>query len=192
VLALNDIAYRLPAGHRLRLSLSTAYWPMIWPSAAPLTLQVDPAASHLDLPLRPRIDEPAPTFAPPEATRFGIAESLRPDGFERIEEVLADGTHRLRLITDGGHVRHDSTGMESAKIITETWEIHPDDPLSARNSGHWTFEIGRGDWRIRTETWTEMTCDATHFHLRAGVEAFDGDTPFLHRDWELSIPRDGV
>lgn len=52
-LALNDIAYHLPAGHRLRLSLSTAYWPMLWPSAAPLTLALDPACSHLDLPLRP-------------------------------------------------------------------------------------------------------------------------------------------
>jgi uncharacterized protein len=29
---LDDIAYRVPAGHRLRLAVSTAYWPMIWPA----------------------------------------------------------------------------------------------------------------------------------------------------------------
>ena len=31
-LQLDDIAYRLPKGHRLRLSISNAYWPMVWPS----------------------------------------------------------------------------------------------------------------------------------------------------------------
>jgi predicted acyl esterase len=32
-LQLNVIGQRLPAGHRLRLALSQAYWPIIWPSA---------------------------------------------------------------------------------------------------------------------------------------------------------------
>ena len=190
--ALNDIAYRLPAGHRLRLSLSTSYWPMLWPAAAPLRLTLDPAGCALDLPLRPAIAEEAPTFGPPEQTREGEAEQLRPEGFDRIEEVLEDGTHRLRLITDGGKVRHDSTGMETGKVITETWEIHPDDPLSARTAAHWSFTVGRGDWQCRTETWTEMTCDAENFHIRAGLEAYDGATPVVRRDWSLTIPRDGV
>ena len=29
--ALDQIAYELPEGHRLRLSISNAYWPLIWP-----------------------------------------------------------------------------------------------------------------------------------------------------------------
>ena len=190
--ALNDIAYRLPAGHRLRLALSTAYWPMLWPAAAPLTLRIDPAASHLELPLRPVIDEAEPAFGPPERTREGGAETLRAEGFERIEEVLGDGTRRLRLVTDGGKVRHQSTGIESGKVVTETWEIHPDDPQSARNAAHWSYTIGRGDWQTRTETATEMTCDAEAFHIRARLEAFAGDELVCRRDWDLTIPRDGV
>ncbi|MCC5986653.1 MAG: CocE/NonD family hydrolase [Pararhodobacter sp.] len=191
-LALNDIAYRLPAGHRLRLSLSTAYWPMLWPSAAPLTLALDPAGSHLDLPLRPAMAEDEPAFGPPEQTREGTAEQLRPEGFERIEEVLDDGTHRLTLKTDGGLTRQDSTGIESGKLITETWEIHPDDPLSARNAAHWSFTIGRGDWQTRTETRSEMTCDATHFHIRANLEAYENEALICRREWDFSVPRDGV
>jgi uncharacterized protein len=176
----------------LRLALSTAYWPMLWPAAAPLSLRIDPASSSLDLPLRPTIPEDEPAFGAPEQTREGSAETLRPEGFERIEEVLEDGTHRLRLITDGGQVRHASTGMESGKVITETWEIHPDDPLSARNAAHWSYTIGRGDWQTRTETRSEMTCDAESFHLRASLEAYDGETLIGRRDWAFTIPRDGV
>jgi predicted acyl esterase len=28
---LDDIAWRVPAGHRLRVSISTSYFPMMWP-----------------------------------------------------------------------------------------------------------------------------------------------------------------
>ena len=37
---LDHIAYTLPAGHRLRVAVSSAYWPMMWPApdAATLTL----------------------------------------------------------------------------------------------------------------------------------------------------------
>ncbi len=190
--AFNDIAYRVPAGHCLRLSLSTAYWPMIWPSAAPLSLQLDPAGCVLDIPVRPDIEENAPQFAQPEQTRQGHATPLRPEGFTRHEETLPDGTQRLRLVTDGGLMRHESTGMESGKVITEIWDIRADDPLSARHETHWSFTIGRGDWQTRTETRTVMTCDATSFHIVARLDAYDGDERLITRDWQFSVPRDGV
>ena len=31
---LNDIAHAFPAGHRMRIALSTSYWPIAWPSPA--------------------------------------------------------------------------------------------------------------------------------------------------------------
>ncbi len=189
---LNDIAYSLPAGHRLRLALSTAYWPMLWPSATPLSLIVSAKGSMLDLPLRPQIAEDEPAFGPPEQTRDGRAETLRGECYERIEELLADGTHRLRLLTDGGCVRHESTGMEIGKTITETWEIHPEDPLSARNIAEWSFSVGRGPWQTRTETRSEMTCDAEHFHINASLRAYEDDVLLCERSWNLAIPRDGV
>ena len=190
--AFNDIAYHLPAGHCLRLSLSTAYWPMLWPSAAPLSLQLDPAGCLLDLPIRPEIAEDAPVFAPPEQTREGASTLLRPEGFTRHEERLPDGTQRLTLTTDGGLTRHDSTGLESGKVITETWDIRADDPLSARHETHWSYTIGRGAWQTRTETHTEMTCDATRFHIVAQLRAYEGEDCLIQRDWEFSVPRDGV
>ncbi|MFU8834977.1 MAG: CocE/NonD family hydrolase [Roseovarius sp.] len=190
--ALNDIAYHLPTGHRLRLAISTAYWPMLWPSASPLALKIEPEGSALDLPLRPAIDEPAPTFGAPEQTREGRAEERRAEGFTREDTVLQDGTHRLQLITDGGARREVSTGMEVAKTITETWDIHPDDPLSARTEASWLFEVGRDDWQTHTETWTEMTCDATQFYVKAGLKAYEGNELFFEKTWEFSILRDGV
>jgi hypothetical protein len=48
---LNDAGSVFPAGHRIRLALSTAYWPMIWPSPEQATLMI--LAGTLDLPVRP-------------------------------------------------------------------------------------------------------------------------------------------
>ena len=165
---------------------------MIWPSPAPLSLALDTAATRLSVPLRPAMNEAAPQFGPPEETREGRSETLRPGASERIEETLADGTRRLRIITDGGRERQASTGKEGGRHIDERWDIHPDDPLSARMEVRWTYEVGRGDWQTRTETHTEVTCDATHFHVRAWLRAYDGGSPFVSRDWEFRVPRDGI
>ncbi len=50
---LNGIGHAFPPGHRIRLAVSSAYWPWIWPqpeSAAGFTL--DPEGSALELPVR--------------------------------------------------------------------------------------------------------------------------------------------
>src|SRR5438477_6481065 len=74
---LNDAGSVFPAGHRVRLALSTAYWPMIWPSPERATLQI--FGGTLDLPVRPAQATgaglsplPSPESAPPEKpTRSG-------------------------------------------------------------------------------------------------------------------------
>ena len=50
---LNDIAHVFPAGHRIRVAVSTSYWPIAWPSPEPVTLTLYAGASTLELPVRP-------------------------------------------------------------------------------------------------------------------------------------------
>ena len=81
--AMNAIAQRVPAGSRLRLALSTGSWPLLWPAPAETTLALDPAASHLELPILPAdLDQPTPAdFAPseiPAAAETHVAAPVRP------------------------------------------------------------------------------------------------------------------
>ncbi len=48
---LKGCAQVVPAGHRLRIAVSTSYWPMVWPSPKPARVTVDPSGSSLELPL---------------------------------------------------------------------------------------------------------------------------------------------
>jgi predicted acyl esterase len=47
---LTGTAYAFPAGHKLRVALSTANWPIIWPSPEPVTLTLFAGASQLFCP----------------------------------------------------------------------------------------------------------------------------------------------
>jgi uncharacterized protein len=51
-LLLNHLGERVAAGHRIRLALSTSYWPMIWPSPEPVTMTLYANETVLVLPER--------------------------------------------------------------------------------------------------------------------------------------------
>src|SRR5688500_20347685 len=50
---MDDCAQALHAGNRVRLAVSTTFWPMIWPSPEPVTLTLHAGRSRLELPVRP-------------------------------------------------------------------------------------------------------------------------------------------
>src|SRR5207244_2720700 len=50
---LDGVARRFAAGNRIRVSISTTYWPMILPAPEPVALTLFTAASSLILPVRP-------------------------------------------------------------------------------------------------------------------------------------------
>jgi hypothetical protein len=52
--------------------------------------------------------------------------------------------------------------------------------------------MGRGDWRIRTETRTTMRATPEAFLIDATLDAYEGDKRVLARSWDRRIPRDGV
>src|SRR4029453_17230719 len=64
-LKLNDCGATFPAGHRIRLAFSTAYWPMVWP--APPGAPVPILAAPLALPWRPSRPEDSALPSLPDA-----------------------------------------------------------------------------------------------------------------------------
>jgi putative CocE/NonD family hydrolase len=188
---LDDIAYAFPAGHRIRLAISNSYWPLIWPSPESGTVTLTAGTSELVLPERARRDEPPIAFEAPEGSPPLDAEVLRPtSALRRVERDLANGETRLEILCDFGAKRIRAHGHESGAVARETYRILPDDPLSARAEIHWTETLGRGDWQVRTESRTEQWSDRENFHIRAELDAYEGEQRVFRRTWERSIPRD--
>ena len=51
---MDDTGYQVPAGHRLRLAVSSAYFPLLWPAHKKTKLTLDLASSCLTIPFHDR------------------------------------------------------------------------------------------------------------------------------------------
>ena len=188
---LDDVAYRVPKGHRLRVSLSTSYWPLIWPAPQPVTLTVHSGASHIDLPVRAKKrGDKAPQFAPPEAAAPVRLKTLdAPWNKREVRIDQATGERRMVIEDDFGRSTNLDHGLTTWGRGRESYSILPEDPLSARQDCHWSMETSRGDWVTRTETYSSMRATATHFHITGRLEAYEGKKQILVRHWDEKIKR---
>ena len=187
---LNMCAHRFSAGNRIRLALSTSYWPVIWPSPEQAVVTLELGGCRLVLPRQGEgcARDPMPPGPARDYPRYG-AESLR--GSSSRSERFTDEAGRLVLETfdDFGEQRHADHGLIESSEVAQRFAIHPDDPLSAAHSARWVFGFSRGDWSVRIETRNEMTGTATHFRLRRITRAFEGDTCVFERDETQEVPR---
>jgi hypothetical protein len=188
---LDDVAYRVPKGHRLRVSLSTSYWPLIWPAPQPVTLTVHSGASHIDLPVRTKKrGEKTPQFAPPEAAapvRLKTVDAPWNKREVRIDQ--ATGERRMLIEDDFGRSTDLEHGLTTWGRGRESYSILAEDPLSARQECHWSMETSRGNWVTRTETYSSMRATATHFHITGRLEAYEGKKQILVRHWDEKVKR---
>ncbi|TCK24642.1 CocE/NonD family hydrolase [Pseudonocardia endophytica] len=195
-LTLNGVAQRFPAGHRIRLSLSTSYWPLAWTPPEPVRLTVVTGSSGLTLPLRRTGDPDEVTvrpFDPPEGTPPPATTRTR-DGDQRWELTrnLVDDRSQLHVVNDSGGYRLDDIGLVVDERVEERYSFRADDTDSVRGEVTARVSLSRDDWRVRTETRTVMTSDGSHFHLHAQLDAYENDERVVSRNWNTSVPRDGV
>ena len=186
---LDHIAYEIPAGGRLRLAISTAYWPILWPAPNPVNLRI--TGGSIAFPLLAEEDGKGVVFEPPEAAPpWPAREDRAPSNARVIEMDQGSGAVTLRITDDFGEHEDLDHGLRTGATATELWRIHPDDPLCAYGETEWTQTLARGDWSVRTVTTSSMWADASTFHLRASVLAYDGEALIFERQYETAIPRD--
>ncbi len=92
------------------------------------------------------------------------ATEFRPSRHSRVHSVdFVTGVHRIVLTSDGGTTRIDDRGIETSSRTEDTFEIHPDDPLSARLVSECRWAILSGEADTAADSRTELTATATHF-----------------------------
>ena len=190
---LNACGQRIAKGQRVRLSLATAYWPVIWPSQSDAALLLD--GTRLDLPLRPPrdLDKGLCAFGPPESAAPPAIDRLSDGRYERHRKVdFTTGIETSERISDSGAEVHRHTGMTVQRQNSETFEIHPDDPNSATGTQCWRMSYGRGEWKAEVDTRIVVKALANHWRIEAGLIARDADGVVAERNWSEDIPRDLV
>jgi hypothetical protein len=189
---MNDIAHRFDAGRRLRVAISTSWWPRAWPSPEPVTLTAISGSSALVLPVRePRDSDAAlPEFQEPEAAlptphtsdlAYQRGRTIRIDADSG--EVTVDvSKNRGRFHVQGPDVSYSGAGRDCMSILG-------DDPLSTRHEASYRIALEREGWNVRTETRSVMTCTKEEFLISATLDAYEDETRVFTKTWDGRVPR---
>ncbi|MFF5370604.1 CocE/NonD family hydrolase [Streptomyces sp. NPDC013187] len=191
---LNGVAQAFPPGHRIRLSLSTSYWPLAWPAPKPALLSVHEHSSTLTLPVRP-VEEPdevpSSPFGEPEGTPpLAMTQVTPPEERWDVKRDLIGYHSELDIVKDRGTVRFEDIGLESGRRAHERYTAVADDFTSVGGETTWTMRFGRDDWDVRVVTHTRLTCDETDFFVDATLDAYESDRRVFSRTWNEKVPRD--
>jgi putative CocE/NonD family hydrolase len=190
---LNDVAQAVPAGHRLRVAISTGYWPLMWPAPEPVMLTVFTGASTLDLPVRaPREeDRKLRPFDPSEAAAAEARVEKRPyQRNRRHSRDMITGEHVIEAVKDRGRTLISKIDLEYSGGGRERYVIRSGDPLSAKAVSLYSITHGRGPWQVAIETETTVTATKDAFLVTAKLEAFESGVRVFSKTWDDRIRRE--
>jgi predicted acyl esterase len=182
-----------PRGHRIRVAISNALWPMFLPTPYSMTTSLELGGvdgSRLILPVVPVNGAPAPAFLPPEpaeqrADIHSTGELWPGEWTTTRDEINHKTTVNWHGKTETGYAWGKETDYEG--LTYNAGGDHPD-VSSVQGEAKSVFEL-----KGRVLTWQghlSVTTDQQNFYYRYTRELLKDGTMLRQRTWEKTIPRD--
>jgi predicted acyl esterase len=196
---LHFTSWVFPKGHRIRLAINNAIWPMVWPTpfAMTTTLSVEGAnASHIVLPVIPRSDRARPDFLPPaedpELPGYGYVkvgdESI--SGYAETRSIERSPlTSKTRIVASGAY------GSFYPWATIKYWEemVHEaqdNNPGRASVTGKSRYTVELEDRTVTVEGDLSFTSDRENFYYAYTKRVLENGKLIREKTWKETIPRD--
>jgi len=191
-LPLHACSWVFPRGHRIRLAISNAMWPMIWPTPHPATATVRLGATgtRLVLPVVPAESRPVPVLGEPEPGE-------RAAGVSGWGEVLPV---RWTLVRDDKGTAaiswRGTAGSEYpwGRVVDEEYlryEVADDRPAEASARGEARTEVHLPGRLLVFSSALDLDGDAESLRYRFRRELRRDGVLIRERQWERRFRRDG-
>ena len=187
-----------PKGHRMRLAVGNAQWPMIWPSPYKMHTALylggeDP--SRLLLPVVPQGVRPAPKFLPPEEDGpplpgFGTLDAGTTSGYGEISSIERSPQRRATKVVAtnvGGSKYPWGTERTTESITHEAQDEHPE---ATSVTGEYSTTVQLPDRTLRWEARLTFKSDRENFHYTYVRRLLKDGALVREKTWEDTIPRD--
>ncbi|HEX3528222.1 MAG TPA: CocE/NonD family hydrolase [Thermoanaerobaculia bacterium] len=179
-------------GHRIRLSVSNATFPMLWPTPRPMTttLHLGPG-TFLDLPILPPGAGITPDLPPPEPREERAdAATLPGGGWPKIDRIDHDEKTGETFRTWEGDTRFEVQDRRLRIHQRLVWTTHDADPADSRFLGEETTWIDLpGGRTVDLTTRIDLRSDAAVFHLTVTRRLKEDGRMVRRRTWREAIPR---
>ena len=188
-LTLDQTAYRLPKGHKLRIAISPSYWPYAWPEGQMAKLAIQ--SVDLTVPWFNTANQAASSpFSPPaEMEKRAYEEISAPIERKTWDNDPATGRMTLEIYGDHGRQKDLENGLITHSTVSERWVIDRNDAASAQVEIIWTRSLGRGDWEVSSTVTTRMRGTEDSFEIEQITEAMEGaDLVFTKTEID-TVPR---
>lgn len=191
-----------PKGHRIRLAVNNAQWPMLWPTPHPvttslqiggeqastLTLPVVPAGGDADGPLGPpAFAEPSPD---PQLPGFQAIDLGNASGYGEISAVTRNPAtgEAVAVATNSGATQYP-WGREDyrERIEHRTWD---NAPWNTSMTGSHEIEVALPDRLLLWQAELDFSSDRDNFHYRYTRRLFENGELLREKSWSETIPRD--
>lgn len=185
--------YRFASGSKVRVALSSSWWPIAWPSPELVALEVTTGVSVLHLPIRTSSSQPPPfKILQNRYDQPGIGPAPYYDRLGGVEVGGLPGHRTYELIEgttalDEELIPGPDTTYGEAYRLRRT--IREDDPNSAEIEAEAINTYVRGDWRIKLRAWSRGRSTRTEFLCEETFEAWEGGRCIVSRRWQKAIPR---
>lgn len=192
---MNYISQSFPKHHKIRLSVSTSYWPLVWPSPEPARLTLHTEESKMILPVRPENPDDAELkkFDRPKEAE-GIKKTLlSPSQREwSVTHNLADNSVKVRVVNNDEEFCIDEIDLTVKRDVSEVFTYYGNNYDTVRGEVTGRRRFKRNDWEVLTVTRTVLASNRTHFRINATLDAYKGDARVFSKSWDENIPRDHV
>jgi hypothetical protein len=185
-------AYRFLPGHRIRLSVASAWWPVLWPSpfkADNVLYRGGAYPSRLILPVVPP-DPHAPSpprfkITPPELISIGSG-SDEPPVWHIVEDVI-DQSVMVKVYGGDATVLPDGVTLLESERIEMTAYHH--DPAHARLYNEVVYRLNERGYDTDIRATGTIRSTQTDFHIDVQLEVKLNGSLFFQKSWLESIPR---
>jgi hypothetical protein len=190
---LHFTSWVFPKGHRVRLAVSNALWPMIWPTPYAMTTELSLGGadgSRLVLPVIPAEARPAPAFGPPEPwhDRPGVRSTggAWPGQWTICRDEIRQAAHG----DWSGDSTTDYPWGKVAAVERITYDVADAHPEAAAVAGDATTTITLPDRTLSWRAVLEIRSDAANFYYRLKRELRKDGALIREKTWQETIPRD--
>jgi uncharacterized protein len=192
-IAMHLTSWVFPKGHRIRVAISNALWPMVIPTPYAMTTTLElggNSGSRIVLPLVPVHGAAAPAFSPPQPSEERT--DIKSEGFPWPGEwtVERDEVHLKTTVHwkgKDGYLYPWGTEDDFENLTYEGDDAHPE-TSSVRGEAESIFKL-----KGRTLTWRGrllVTTDQKNFYYKYTRELLKDGQTLKTKIWQETIPRD--
>jgi hypothetical protein len=182
-----------PKGHRIRLSIANALWPMILPTPYPMTTSLelgDSSGSRLVLPVVPVHGTEVPAFPPPETSEHRA--DIQSEGELWPGEWITerDEVHHKTTVRWRGQTQTMYPGGKESDYESLTYVTDDENPASTSVQGEARSVL---ELQGRVLTWQghlSLTSDRKNFFYKYTRELLKDGKLIRSKTWQETIPRD--